>query len=187
MVGEIRDELTAEMATQAALTGHVVLSTLHTNDAPTAIPRLIDLGVRPFLLSNAINAIIAQRLVRIVCPHCAVETAPSPEVIEDIKRRLKAVPEANRDSIPPEDQWMFMSGQGCEACNGTGFQGRIGIFEVFIPTEHLEQLAIEHAPVSQIRHDAIAGGMMTMEQDGLIKALTGVTTVDEVWRVARDL
>jgi len=93
MVGEIRDELTAEMATQASLTGHIVLSTLHTNDAPTAIPRLVDLGVRPFLLSNAINVILAQRLVRMICPNCAGESQPAPELLAEIKSRLANIPE----------------------------------------------------------------------------------------------
>lgn len=187
MVGEIRDSITAEMATQASLTGHVVLSTLHTNDAPTAIPRLIDLGVRPFLLSNAVNAIIAQRLVRIICPHCATDKPPESEVVVELKRRLAGIPDISKDMIPPESQWLFLTGTGCDHCNHTGFAGRIGIFEVFTPTEELETLAIAHAPVSRIRAEAIKSGMMTMEQDGLIKAVTGVTTVDEVWRVARDL
>ncbi len=187
MVGEIRDNLTAEMATQASLTGHVVLSTLHTNDAPTAIPRLIDLGVRPFLLSNAVNAIIAQRLVRIVCPHCAVDNKPDAQAMAEVKRRLATVPAASKDAILPEQEWMFLVGKGCQRCNNTGFAGRVGIFEVFTPSEDLEQMAIDHVPVARIREKAIAEGMMTMEQDGLIKALTGITTIDEVWRVARDL
>jgi type IV pilus assembly protein PilB len=187
MVGEIRDSETAEYATQASLTGHIVLSTLHTNDAPTAIPRLIDLGVRPFLLSNAINVIIAQRLVRQVCSHCAEEITPDATAIEQVKQRLAAVPEAAKDSVPPESHWLFLRGKGCDACNGTGYKGRIGIFEVLVPDEELEQLAIDQAPVSELRRAAARSGMMTMEQDGLIKALTGVTTLDEVWRVARDI
>lgn len=187
MVGEVRDAITAEMATQASLTGHVVLSTLHTNDAPTAIPRLIDLGVRPFLLSNAVNVIIAQRLVRLVCTHCAEDNPPAADVLAEIKRRLSTVPKINQDTIPPESQWLFLLGKGCASCNHTGYSGRIGIFEVFVPTEEMEKLAIDHAPVSQIRNAAKKAGMMTMEQDGLIKAVTGVTTIDEVWRVARDV
>jgi type II secretory ATPase GspE/PulE/Tfp pilus assembly ATPase PilB-like protein len=187
MVGEVRDNLTAEMATQASLTGHVVLSTLHTNDAPTAIPRLIDLGVRPFLLSNAISVIIAQRLVRKVCTHCAVEQAPDQLVRADIKKRLALVPAVHRDAVPPESDWLFLAGKGCEQCNGTGFRGRIGIFEVLTPNERLEQLALDRAPVSRIKAAAAEAGMLTMEQDGLIKALTGVTTVAEVWRVAREI
>lgn len=187
MVGEVRDAITAEMATQASLTGHVVLTTLHTNDAPTAIPRLIDLGVRPFLLSNAVNVIIAQRLVRLVCTHCAEDNPPAPDVLAEIKRRISNVPKVSQDTIPPESQWLFLGGKGCPLCNETGYSGRIGIFEVFVPTEEMERLAIDHAPVSQIRDAATKAGMMTMEQDGLIKALTGVTTIDEVWRVARDV
>jgi type II secretory ATPase GspE/PulE/Tfp pilus assembly ATPase PilB-like protein len=187
MVGEIRDNETAEYATQASLTGHIVLSTLHTNDAPTAIPRLIDLGVRPFLLSNAINVIIAQRLVRQVCSHCAEETKPDQAAITEVKQRLAEIPAVAKDAVPPESQWLFLKGKGCDVCNGTGYKGRIGIFEVLVPNEELEQLAINQAPVSQLRQAAARSGMMTMEQDGLIKALTGVTTLDEVWRVARDI
>ncbi len=187
MVGEIRDKETADMATQASLTGHIVLSTLHTNDAPTAIPRLIDLGVRPFLLSNSINVIIAQRLVRKVCPDCAVEHQPDAGVKEEIKHRLAGIAKASQDAVPREADWLFLSGQGCPRCNNTGFKGRIGIFEVLVPDETIEQLAIASAPVSQIRQASLERGMMTMEQDGLVKALTGVTTIDEVWRVARDI
>ncbi len=186
MVGEIRDQLTAEMATQASLTGHIVLSTLHTNDAPTAIPRLIDLGVRPFLLSNAVNVVIAQRLVRKVCSECASEVKPEPEVISEVRARLKEEPKA-LDSLPPEKEWLYLLGSGCAKCNNTGYRGRIGIYEVLVPSDEIERLAIAHAPVSDITEAAKKDGMMTMEADGLIKALTGVTTIEEVWRVARDI
>lgn len=186
MVGEIRDQLTAEMATQASLTGHIVLSTLHTNDAPTAIPRLIDLGVRPFLLSNAVNVVIAQRLVRKVCSECATEVKPEPEVITEVRTRLKEEPKA-LEALPPEKEWLYLLGSGCAKCNNTGYRGRIGIYEVLVPSDEIERLAIAHAPVSDITEAAKKDGMMTMEADGLIKALTGVTTIDEVWRVARDI
>ncbi len=187
MVGEIRDQETAEMATQAALTGHVVLSTLHTNDAPTAIPRLIDLGVQPFLLSHAISVIVAQRLVRQVCPHCAREVKPDTELVRELKNQFAKVPMSRRDEVPAEADWLFMEGQGCDACNNSGFSGRIGIFEVLQPDEQMERLAIKQAPVDELKQAAVERGMMTMEQDGLIKAVTGVTTVAEVWRVARNL
>ena len=187
MVGEIRDEETAEMGIQASLTGHIVLSTLHTNDAPTAIPRLIDLGVRPFLLSNAINVVVAQRLVRQVCNKCAAERPLDQVAMAALRQRLEALPKAAREALPPEKEWLFVEGKGCHECNGTGFRGRIGIFEVLVPNEQIEQLAIKRAAVSEIKQAAIASGMITMEQDGLIKALTGVTTVAEVWRVARDI
>ncbi|MDP3999893.1 MAG: GspE/PulE family protein [bacterium] len=187
MIGEIRDRKTADQAVQAALTGHIVLSTLHTNDAPTAIPRLSDLGVRPFLLANAINAVIAQRLVRKVCPHCAVETKPDDTAMEAVRKALKGLPPTAKDSLPPEKEWLFMKGKGCTRCNGTGYSGRIGIFEVLTINEELERMAMNHVPVSQIRQAARQAGMMTLEQDGLLKALAGVTTVDEVWRVARDI
>lgn len=187
MIGEIRDQQTAEQSVQAALTGHIVLSTLHTNDAPTAIPRLIDLGVRPFLLANAVNVVIAQRLVRRICSHCAVEEKPDPAALADVKQRLAAIPKSAHESIPPESQWLFMKGRGCTYCNGTGFQGRVGIFEVLLIDNAIEDLALKHAPAGQVKEAAIAGGMMTMEQDGLIKAVEGITTLSEVWRVARDI
>lgn len=187
MIGEIRDQTTAEQSIQAALTGHIVLSTLHTNDAPTAVPRLMDLGVRPFLLANAVNVIIAQRLVRRVCSHCAEDMKPEPTEVEAIKKALGRIPEHRRDAVPPESQWLFIKGKGCNYCNGTGFKGRIGIFEVLTVDDTLEELALKHAPVAQIKRAACEAGMMTMEQDGLIKALEGITTVGEVWRVARDI
>jgi type II secretory ATPase GspE/PulE/Tfp pilus assembly ATPase PilB-like protein len=187
MIGEIRDQKTADQAIQAAMTGHIVLSTLHTNDAPTAIPRLTDLGVRPFLLANAINAVIAQRLVRKVCTYCGVETRPDTTAMDAIRGILKDLPDQAKESLPPEKEWLFMKGKGCNRCNGTGYSGRIAIFEVLTIDDELERLAMNRAPVSQIRHAARQAGMMTMEQDGLLKALTGVTTVDEVWRVARDI
>ncbi|MEX2043272.1 MAG: GspE/PulE family protein [Patescibacteria group bacterium] len=187
MIGEIRDQKTADQAVQASLTGHIVLSTLHTNDAPTAVPRLTDLGVRPFLLANAINAVIAQRLVRKVCPHCTVETKPDAAAMDVVRKTLKELPKKAKDSLPPEKEWLFMKGKGCARCNGTGYSGRIGIFEVLTINDELERLAMNRVPVSQIRQSARQAGMMTMEQDGLLKALAGVTTVDEVWRVARDI
>jgi type II secretory ATPase GspE/PulE/Tfp pilus assembly ATPase PilB-like protein len=187
MIGEIRDQQTAEQSIQAALTGHIVLSTLHTNDAPTAIPRLVDLGVRPFLLANAVNVVIAQRLVRRVCSHCAEDVKPEPAEVDEIKKALAKVSEKTRDAVPPESQWLFIKGKGCNYCNGTGFKGRIGIFEVLVINDTMEKLALRHAPVAEIKRAACDAGMMTMEQDGLIKALEGITTVDEVWRVARDI
>jgi type II secretory ATPase GspE/PulE/Tfp pilus assembly ATPase PilB-like protein len=187
MIGEIRDAQTAEQTIQAALTGHIVLSTLHTNDAPTAIPRLMDLGVRPFLLASAVNVIIAQRLVRRVCSHCAEDVKPDPTAIEQIRRAMTRLPKGQQDAVPPESQWLFIKGRGCNYCNGTGFQGRIGIFEVLAIDDAMEALALKHAPVAEIKRVACEAGMITMEQDGLIKALEGITTVDEVWRVARDI
>ena len=187
MIGEIRDAQTAEQTIQAALTGHIVLSTLHTNDAPTAIPRLMDLGVRPFLLASAVNVIIAQRLVRRVCSHCAEDVKPDPTAIEQIKQSMTRLPKGQQDAVPPESQWLFIKGRGCNYCNGTGFQGRIGIFEVLAIDDAMEALAMKHAPVAEIKRVACEAGMITMEQDGLIKALEGITTVDEVWRVARDI
>ncbi|MEX2209813.1 MAG: GspE/PulE family protein [Patescibacteria group bacterium] len=187
MIGEIRDSKTADQAVQASLTGHIVLSTLHTNDAPTAIPRLTDIGVRPFLLANAINAIIAQRLVRKICIHCAAETKPDTATLEAVQEVLKALPEHAKDSLPPKKEWLFMKGKGCAQCNGTGFSGRIGIFEVLVISDEIERLAMNRAPISQLRQAAHRTGMMTMEQDGLLKALAGVTTISEVWRVARNV
>lgn len=186
MVGEIRDDLTAEMAVQAALTGHIVLSTVHTNDAPTAIPRLIDLNVRPFLLSNAVNVIVAQRLVRMVCAHCTEEYKLTPAEIEEVITRISDSPAA-KAQMPDLRDWVTVRGKGCEYCNNTGYRGRIGIFELLKPTREIEELAINHAPAGDIKRTALQMGMVTMEADGLLKAVTGITTIEEVWRVARDI
>ncbi len=186
MVGEVRDSETADLAIQAALTGHQVFSTLHTNSSSGAPPRLLDMGVEPFLLASALNVIIAQRVVRKICPHCRIEFNPPPEVIENIKSVLgKFLPAPNRSGSGPVFLKLF-KGKGCSNCVNTGYLGRIGIFEVLAISEQIIKLMLEHASSGSIEETAIAQGMVTMKQDGYLKVLEGITTMEEVLRVAQD-
>lgn len=181
MVGEVRDLETAAMATHAALTGHLVLSTLHTNDASGALPRLINMGVEPFLITSSINAVIGQRLVRKVCENCREKVEIPPAVKTFVKKQLSEVPSGQLKNLDLE-QLTFYHGKGCPNCTN-GYRGRIGIFEVLAMSEKIEELAVKKAPASEIKRAAIEAGMITMTQDGLIKALKGITTIDEVMRV----
>ena len=184
MVGEIRDLETAEIAIQAALTGHLMLSTIHTNDAAGAIPRFLSMGVKPFLLAPALNAMIGQRLVRKVHDVCKEEIQLAPEVVERVKKILTDIP-ANSGEVVNLDALKFFQGKGCDGCNNTGFKGRVGIYELLIMDADVEK-AVLGGSVSeyQMRDIAKAQGMTTMTQDGLLKVLDGVTSVDEVFRVA---
>ncbi len=174
MVGEIRDAETAGMATHAALTGHLVLTTLHTNDAPGALPRLINMGIEPFLITSSMLAIIGQRLVRKICPKCKQEIQlPGP---------LSAEIEQDLAKFNLQKPYKFYEGKGCSECHN-GFSGRIGIFEVLSMSEKIESWAVGRRPASEIKAAAIAEDMVTMKQDGLIKATKGLTTVAEVLRV----
>ncbi|MBN2885104.1 MAG: type II secretion system ATPase GspE [Chromatiaceae bacterium] len=173
MVGEMRDLETARIAVQSALTGHVVLSTLHTNDAASGVTRLLDMGVEDYLLTSTINGIVAQRLVRRLCPHCSKPEPARPELAE----RFAALSAGDK---PLE----LRRPVGCEACNGTGYRGRLVITEVLLMSEPIRQAVLAHAAASEIRRIAVAEGMETMYQDGLRKALDGRTTLDEVLRVA---
>jgi general secretion pathway protein E len=184
MVGEMRDLETAETAAQAALTGHIVLSTLHTNDGPSAIPRLLDMGLKPFVLAPAINAIIGQRLVRKICPHCKEQYKLPANLQARVEMILKVVPKASRASIPTKLE--FYHSTGCEKCNGLGYKGRIGIYEVFTVSEKIEKMIAKAGTATEIRNQAIAEGMLTMAQDGLLKALQGITDVEEVFRVTEE-
>ncbi|MEK7202520.1 MAG: type II/IV secretion system protein [Patescibacteria group bacterium] len=181
MVGEIRDLETAAMATHAALTGHLVLTTLHTNDAAGALPRLINMGVEPFLITSSLNAVIGQRLVRKICDKCREKATIPHTLLETIKQELSTLPSGQMKDINP-DQLIFYHGKGCSECNN-GYSGRLGIFEVLQMSSRVEELAVKKAPTSEIKKAAIADGMITMIQDGLLKALKGITTVDEVMRV----
>jgi type IV pilus assembly protein PilB len=180
MVGEIRDQETAEVAMQAALTGHLVLSTLHTNDAAGAIPRLINMGVKPFIVSPALSCVMAQRLVRRICQDCKTPTKISPQLMERIKLIFSQMP---KDYSQPKDLQFFRS-PGCEKCNNLGYKGRIGIYEVLEVTEAIQNLINKEASMSDFKKTAIEQGMLTMAQDGLLKALEGITDVEEVFRVA---
>lgn len=182
MVGEVRDAETAAMATHAALTGHLVLSTLHTNDASGALPRLTNMGIEPFLITSSINEIIAQRLVRRICPKCKEEVKIPQSLIDAIKRELDTIPKNNKlDLARIKPDFKFFHGVGCSECNN-GYKGRVGIFEVLRMTEKVEALAIDRRSANDIQAASIEDGMITMRHDGLLKCLEGVTTVDEVYR-----
>jgi len=173
MVGEIRDLETAEISIQAALTGHLVFSTLHTNDAPSSLTRLTDMGVEPFLISSSVIGIIAQRLVRMICPSCKQSYAPSAEVIKDIGLELPANPK-------------FYKGSGCKACKNTGYKSRMGIFEMLMLNDKIRDMILAKTSSSQIKRVAQEFGMKTLREDGIIKVLAGVTTIDEVMRVTQE-
>ena len=174
LVGEIRDLETAEIAIQSALTGHLVFSTLHTNDAASAITRLTDMGVESFLVSSSVNAILAQRLVRKICKHCSEEFVPGREYLAQV-------------GMVPEDlggRTLFRS-RGCPECLNTGYQGRIGIFELMVMTEDMKNFILTTSDSNQIRRRALsAGEMVTLRQDGLQKVIAGLTTIEEIFRVS---
>ncbi|OGY63268.1 MAG: hypothetical protein A3I24_03795 [Candidatus Harrisonbacteria bacterium RIFCSPLOWO2_02_FULL_41_13b] len=178
MVGEIRDEETAGIAVNAALTGHLLLSTLHTNDAPTAFPRLIDMKVEPFLIASTVNVVIGQRLVRRICLHCKVEKQPS-------EGELKSLSEI----LPPEalkGKMVFYVGKGCKACDESGYLGRVGIHEVMEVEDEIRDGIMHRANADEIRTIAVKNGMTTMIQDGFSKVLEGLTTVEEILRVIHE-
>jgi type II secretory ATPase GspE/PulE/Tfp pilus assembly ATPase PilB-like protein len=177
MVGEIRDGETAELATHAALTGHLVLSTLHTNDAAGALPRLINMGIEPYLITSAINAIIAQRLVRKLCQKCKTKANIPDAVLNQVKDIMKENTEFDVNT-PLE----FFQPGGCDECK-TGFEGRVGIYEVLVMSDTIEEAAIKKETTDNIAQIAIKEGMVTMQQDGIMKALQGLTTLDEVFKV----
>ncbi len=181
LVGEIRDSETTHLAIQAALTGHLVFSTLHTNDAATAIPRLIDLGGEPFLISSVLNAVVAQRIVRRVCTNCKKLYEAPPEIDRNIRDVLgNLLPKKfEREKI------MLAKGEGCQECNNTGYLGRIGIFEVLSVTPTINKMIIREESAKEIENQARKEGLITMEQDGYLKALETITTVEEVLRVSK--
>jgi type IV pilus assembly protein PilB len=179
MVGEIRDSETTELAVQASLTGHLVFSTLHTNDAAGAIPRLLDLGGEPFLLASAMTCVAAQRVLRKTCEHCKEEYAPLPEVAEDIKKVLGPLYQS-------KGEMKLFRGKKCPECNNTGYLGRIGIFEVLPVSEKIARLTLERAAAGEIQKQALEEGMITMKQDGYLKVIEGATTIEEVLRVAQE-
>ena len=175
LIGEIRDGVVADIAIQAALTGHLVFSTLHTNDAPSAVTRLIDMGVKPFLVASSIQAIMAQRLVRLICNNCKViDENPDPYHLRLL-------------NITPKDieKQPLYKGAGCSQCQGTGYKGRTGIFEMVELNSELRELAFAKAPTTELRKAAIAGGMRTLMDDGKLKIFEGVTTPDEVTRLSQ--
>ena len=169
MVGEIRDKETAEIAINAALTGHMVFSTLHTNDAPSAISRLVDIGIKPFLVAAALRAVLAQRLVRRTCPNCKQPHTPDEKLLSSLGIRADQALDAN-----------FTKGAGCPKCNSTGFRGRVGVFEMFTMNEELQQMVYEDASLVALRGKSREMGMRTMREDGVRKIIAGVTVPEEV-------
>ncbi len=175
MVGEIRDGETASIAVNAAMTGHLVLSTLHTNDAPTTLPRLLDLGVEPFLIASTLNIAIGQRLVRTICPDCKVK-----KVFTDVE--LASLKEAIPTKLLGTNK-IFYKGEGCNRCSGSGYRGRVGIHEVLEVTERIRELVMKKANADEVKKAAVEEGMITMLDDGFLKAVEGQTTIEEVLRV----
>lgn len=171
MIGEIRDSETAQIAVESALTGHLVLSTLHTNDAPGAIARLVEMGVEPFLVASATLGVLAQRLVRKVCSQCKVDFYPEVDLLKELGFN------------PEKRKWKFYRGTGCQACKNTGYRGRLGIYEIMLVNEEIRTLCLKQAPGDAIRRAAMRAGMQTLRQDGYLKALQGMTTLEEVIRV----
>lgn len=199
MVGEIRDHETADLAVQAALTGHTVLSTLHTNSASGVLPRMLDMGIEPFLIASTVNTVIGQRLVRKVCDNCKAPYKASESAVLMINRKLKNVLPKNATDVKQKEEelgysglplynekaYTLYKGTGCEQCVD-GYKGRTGIYEVFEMNDAVEKLLVGRATTTAIQEQAQKDGMLTMQQDGMLKALTGMTTIEEVARVASD-
>ncbi len=184
MVGEIRDSETTEIAIQAALTGHLVLSTIHTNSAAGTIPRFIAMNAKPFLLAPALNAVMAQRLVRLICAKCKEEYRPSEEKIKKIKMILDSIPEGSEYRVDVS-KIKFYRGRGCSECGNVGLKGRTGIYEVMPMSPEIEKLILSGNPSEyNIQEIAIKNGMITMAQDGALKVINGDTTIEELFRVA---
>jgi type IV pilus assembly protein PilB len=169
MVGEIRDLETGGIAVKAALTGHLVLSTLHTNDAASTITRMIDMGIEPFNVASALNCITAQRLVRRICSNCRTETTYTEEVLRAARLTQEQAASAT-----------YFRGEGCDACNGSGYSGRQGLYEVMPMTSELRRMILQRSSTDELKQTAVEDGMITLREDGLVKVRKGVTTLDEV-------
>jgi len=174
MVGEIRDFETAEIAVKAALTGHLVLSTLHTNDAPSTINRLLNMGIEPFLVASSVNLVIAQRLARKICKECKENITADPKVLEELGFSKEQIPEVK-----------LFKGAGCKTCNNTGYKGRVAFYEIMTMTDRLKEAVLQGYSAMELRVEATKGGMLSLRQIGLNKIMEGVTTVEEVLRVTR--
>jgi type IV pilus assembly protein PilB len=171
LVGEIRDEETAKIAIESELTGHLVLSTLHTNDSAGAVTRLIEMGVEPFLVSSAVDCVLAQRLARKLCPDCKEEWLPKREVLIDAGYTADNLPDSMYRPV------------GCKKCGNTGYRGRVGVHEVLMMSEEISRLCVENATAEEIKSVAVQQGMLTLRQDGLEKVRSGLTSIEEVVRV----
>ncbi|MBI3952580.1 MAG: type II/IV secretion system protein [Candidatus Doudnabacteria bacterium] len=194
MIGEIRDTETAEEAVHAALTGHIVLSTLHTNNAGGALPRLLDIGVEPYLIASTVNAVVGQRLTRQICQDCKIEDKIDAKEEEELRKEfnidvLLAVMKREgfiEKSVKTLSELTFYKGKGCDKCAHTGYKGRKGIFEVLEVSAEIQDLILKHAPTSQIQDKAVEAGMILMWQDGFIKCIQGRTTIEEILRVSKE-
>ena len=209
MVGEVRDRETADMAVQASLTGHLVFSTLHTNNAATCLPRLLDMGVEPFLIASTTRSVIGQRLVRNICMDCRESYQPDETEVTEIKKMFKLTDAAVfkkmneleavalKQGIGPADKALATSAStitrlyrpkegGCDKCGGSGFRGCVGIYEVLGNSEEVQKLIMQNATSEVIQEEAVNEGMVTMQLDGLIKAFRGLTSVKEILRVTRE-
>lgn len=186
MVGEIRDEETANLAIHAALTGHIVLSTLHTSNAIGVIPRLVDMGIKSYLIPPVLQCAIAQRLVRKLCPDCKKKVAPRPEIKEMIQKEIDDLPLRAKKNLDIPKVLSVYVPTGCQKCASSGFSGRIALFEVLSMTDSLADVVLDNPSEAAIKKEARAQGMISMKQDGILKALRGVTTIEEVLRVAEE-
>ena len=194
MIGEIRDKETAEEAMHAAMTGHIVLSTLHTNSAAAAPPRLVDIGIEPYLIASTVNAIMAQRLVRVICPDCKEVQKLDTATIGALEKQFdmeKLIMVMNREEVIEKKlkkfaEIEFFHGKGCEKCSNTGYKGRIGIHELLEVTPEIQELIVKLATTLEIQDKAEEQGMILMWQDGFIKAAQGTTTVEEILRVTKE-
>ncbi len=180
LVGEIRDKETTDLATQASLTGHLVFSTLHTSNASSSLPRLIDMGAEPFLLASTMNAILGQRIARKICVHCKKEYVPAKELISELRKTLGPLLTLR------DDQIRFYRGEGCDICGHSGYSGRIGVFEVLPITDSIAKLLLAKSDAADIEAQAVKEGMITMKQDGYLKVIEGISTMDEILRVAQE-
>jgi len=186
MVGEIRDEETANLVIHAALTGHIVLSTLHTSNALGVIPRLIDMGIKPYLLPSVLQLAMAQRLVRKLCDSCKKKIKPTPEIKNLILKEIDGLPPAIKKDIKLPASFEIFAPQGCQKCGSTGYSGRIAVFEILSMTDSLAEIILKEPSEVSILEEAKRQGMITMKQDGILKVLRGVTTIEEILRVAEE-
>jgi type IV pilus assembly protein PilB len=198
MVGEIRDKETMQISLNAAMTGHLVLSTLHTNSAAAAIPRMSDMDAESFLIASTVNTVVAQRLVRKICPECQEEYQLSKKEVEELNKRvdfdliLKSLQKNKKDlgdkieKIKTAEDIKFFRGKGCKSCNNEGYKGRLGIYEVLEISEEIKKMISQNAIASEIEKKAIEEGMNTMIVDGFIKAINGETSLEEVLRVTKE-
>jgi len=194
MIGEVRDKETAEEAVHAAMTGHIVFSTLHTNDAPSALPRLLDIGVEPYLIASTINAVLAQRLVRVICKDCKAAVRLEQPGIDSLSKQFhmeKLMPVLIKfglasDKTKSLTEVKFYKGTGCDKCNHSGYRGRVGLHEILEVTPEIGNMIMERKSAQEIQDQAEKQGMLLMWEDGFVKAAQGITTIDEIVRVSKE-